>query len=137
MSLAMADREGLNRWQRMSFVSGHGEGWALYAERLMGELGYLDDPGAYLGLLDSQQLFTAQVALDIGVHLELDVPRGTGTGPFIQAGRADLATGQAGCQGAGRSSLQPQGLSRQGARPGRYGPRPVARGACPRLRACR
>jgi len=75
---AMAARESLNRWQRMSWVSGHGEGWALYAERLMGELGYLDDPGAYLGMLDSQQLLAAQVALDIGVHLELDVPRGTG-----------------------------------------------------------
>src|SRR5215469_4031339 len=78
ISLAMAERESLNRWQRMmSWVSGHGEGWALYAERLMGELGYLDDPGAYLGMLDSQQLLAAQVALDIGVHLELDVPRGT------------------------------------------------------------
>ncbi|MBV9857117.1 MAG: DUF885 domain-containing protein [Streptosporangiaceae bacterium] len=78
ISHAMADRQNLNRWQRMSFVSGHGEGWALYAERLMGELGYLDDPGAYLGMLDSQQLLAAQVALDIGVHLELEVPRGTG-----------------------------------------------------------
>ena len=78
ISLAMADRKSLNRWQRMAWVSGHGEGWALYAERLMGELGYLDDPGAFLGMLDSQQLLTAQVALDIGVHLELDVPRGTG-----------------------------------------------------------
>src|SRR6266567_836411 len=78
ISHAMADRESLNRWQRMSWVAGHGEGWALYAERLMGELGYLDDPGAYLGMLDSQQLLAAQVALDIGVHLELDVPRGTG-----------------------------------------------------------
>jgi uncharacterized protein (DUF885 family) len=78
MSHAMAERENLNRWQRMSWVSGHGEGWALYAERLMGELGYLDDPGAYLGMLDSQQLLAAQVPLDIGVHLELDVPRGTG-----------------------------------------------------------
>jgi uncharacterized protein (DUF885 family) len=78
MSVAMADTQGLNRWQRMSWVSGHGEGWALYAERLMGELGYLDDPGAYLGMLDSQQLLAVQVALDIGVHLELDVPRGTG-----------------------------------------------------------
>jgi uncharacterized protein (DUF885 family) len=78
ISLALADRESLNRWQRMSWVSGHGEGWALYAERLMGELGYLDDPGAYLGMLDSQQLLTAQVALDIGVHLELEVPRGAG-----------------------------------------------------------
>ena len=78
ISHAMADTESLNRWQRMSWVSGHGEGWALYAERLMGELGYLDDPGAYLGMLDSQQLLAAQVPLDIGVHLELDVPRGAG-----------------------------------------------------------
>jgi uncharacterized protein (DUF885 family) len=77
-SHAMAETESLNRWQRMSFVFGHGEGWALYAERLMGELGYLDDPGAYLGMLDSQQLLAAQVALDIGVHLELHVPNGTG-----------------------------------------------------------
>jgi uncharacterized protein (DUF885 family) len=78
ISHAMAQGESLNRWQRMSWVSGHGEGWALYAERLMGELGYLDDPGAYLGMLDSQQLLAAQVPLDIGVHLELEVPRGTG-----------------------------------------------------------
>jgi uncharacterized protein (DUF885 family) len=78
ISHAMADTESLNRWQRMSWVSGHGEGWALYAERLMGELGYLDDPGAYLGMLDSQQLLAAQVPLDIGVHLELDVPPGAG-----------------------------------------------------------
>jgi uncharacterized protein (DUF885 family) len=77
ISHAMAE-PSLNRWQRMSWVSGHGEGWALYAERLMGELGYLDDPGMYLGMLDSQQLLCAQVALDIGVHLELDVPRGAG-----------------------------------------------------------
>ncbi len=78
VSLALANTDSLNRWQRMSWVSGHGEGWALYAERLMGELGYLDDPGAYLGMLDSQQLLACQVALDIGVHLELDVPRGAG-----------------------------------------------------------
>jgi hypothetical protein len=33
----------LNRWRRIgSLVSGHAEGWALYAERLMVELGYLD-----------------------------------------------------------------------------------------------
>ena len=39
-----ADR--LNRWRRLGcWVSGHGEGWALYAERLMEELGYLDGRG--------------------------------------------------------------------------------------------
>jgi uncharacterized protein (DUF885 family) len=78
VSHALAERENLNRWQRMSWVSGHGEGWALYAERLMADLGYLDDPGAYLGMLDSQLLLAAQVPLDIGLHLELDVPSGTG-----------------------------------------------------------
>src|SRR5690606_25343828 len=42
----------LNTWRRLvSWVSGHGEGWALYAERLMADLGYLDDPADYLGML--------------------------------------------------------------------------------------
>ncbi len=77
---SLAEQENLNRWQRkMSWVSGYGEGWATYAERLMGELGYLDDdPGAYLGLLDAQVMSAANVALDIGVHLELAIPPGAG-----------------------------------------------------------
>jgi len=65
----------LNRFQRVAcFVSGHGEGWALYAERLMEELGYLDDPGHRLGMLDGQALRAARVVLDIGAHLCLRVP---------------------------------------------------------------
>lgn len=65
----------LNRWQRMMcWVSGHGEGWALYAERLMEELGYLDDPGDRLGMLDSQGFRAARVILDIGMHLRLAIP---------------------------------------------------------------
>jgi uncharacterized protein (DUF885 family) len=79
ISQTIADQGNLNRWQRqMGWVSGHGEGWALYAERLMGELGYLGDPGAHLGMLDGQLLAAAQVALDIGLHLELEIPKGTG-----------------------------------------------------------
>jgi uncharacterized protein (DUF885 family) len=80
ISQSLAGQENLNRWQRlMSWVSGYGEGWATYAERLMGELGYLDDdPGAYLGMLDMQMMSAANVALDIGVHLELEIPKGTG-----------------------------------------------------------
>jgi uncharacterized protein (DUF885 family) len=79
-SQTLAEQENLNRWQRlMCWVSGSGEGWATYAERLMGELGYLDDdPGAYLGLLDLQLMSTSNVALDVGVHLELEIPAGTG-----------------------------------------------------------
>jgi uncharacterized protein (DUF885 family) len=65
----------LTRWQRlMGFCSGHGEGWALYAERLMDELGYLDDPGNRLGMLDAQAFRAARVIVDIGMHLELEIP---------------------------------------------------------------
>ena len=65
----------LNRWQRkMCWVSGSGEGWALYAERLMAELGYLDDPADRLGMLDAQAFRTARVIVDIGEHLQLRVP---------------------------------------------------------------
>jgi uncharacterized protein (DUF885 family) len=67
--------ELLNRWQRtMCWVSGHGEGWALYAERLMDDLGYLEDPGHKLGMLDGQSLRAARVIIDIGMHLELEIP---------------------------------------------------------------
>lgn len=65
----------LNRWQRLlCWVSGHGEGWALYSERLMDELGYFDDPGDRLGFLDMQGFRAARVIVDIGVHLGLKVP---------------------------------------------------------------
>ncbi|NKQ52906.1 DUF885 domain-containing protein [Amycolatopsis sp. K13G38] len=69
----------LNRFQRMfAFTSGHGEGWALYAERLMQDLGYLSDDGELFGML-SEQLFRAgRVLVDFGMHLELEIPRGTG-----------------------------------------------------------
>lgn len=70
-------KDVLNRWQRlMCWVDGHGEGWAVYAERLMEELGYLDDPADRLGmLLDSQSFRAARVIVDIGMHLELEIPR--------------------------------------------------------------
>jgi uncharacterized protein (DUF885 family) len=69
-------KEMLNRWRRYrADVSGHGEGWALYAERLMEELGYLDEPGEKMGLLDSQSLRATRVIIDIGMHLELEIPR--------------------------------------------------------------
>ncbi|WDZ85806.1 DUF885 domain-containing protein [Micromonospora cathayae] len=68
--------ELLNRWQRLlCWVSGHGEGWALYAERLMDELGYLEDPGDKLGMLDGQAFRAARVIVDIGMHLELEIPK--------------------------------------------------------------
>ncbi|GIG85082.1 DUF885 domain-containing protein [Plantactinospora endophytica] len=66
----------LNRWQRLlCWTSGHGEGWALYSERLMDDLGYLADPGDKLGMLDGQAFRAARVVVDIGMHLELEIPR--------------------------------------------------------------
>ena len=75
MTRYLADR--LNRFQRtLAWNAGHGEGWALYAERLMGELGYLDDPAFELGMLRAQAMRAVRVIVDIGLHLELTVPNG-------------------------------------------------------------
>ncbi len=72
-------RERLNDFQRLLAVtSGHAEGWALYAERLVRELGYLEDPGDLLGMLDSQLFRAARVIVDIGMHLGEKIPPGTG-----------------------------------------------------------
>lgn len=74
-AVVRADR--LNRWRRLGcFVSGHGEGWALYAERLMAELGWLDDPGNRIGMLDAQRFRAARVVIDIGVHCGMTAPDG-------------------------------------------------------------
>ena len=65
----------LSRYQRLiAGTSGYVEGWALYAERLMGELGYLDNPDYYMGMLDAQALRSVRVIIDIGMHLGLDIP---------------------------------------------------------------
>ncbi len=67
----------LSRFQRlMGGTSGYVEGWALYAERLMGELGYLENPDYYLGMLRAQAMRAVRVIVDIGMHLELPIPRG-------------------------------------------------------------
>ena len=67
---AVWNADELNAWRRGAlWTSGHGEGWALYAERLMADLGYLDDPADRLGMLDGQRMRAARVVLDIGVHL--------------------------------------------------------------------
>jgi len=55
-------------------VSACSEGWALYAERLMDELGYLSTSGARLGYLDAQNMRAIRVVIDIGMHLGLRVP---------------------------------------------------------------
>lgn len=83
VATAVYRRELLNNWRRnVCWVSGHGEGWALYAEKLMLELGYLKDPGDHMGMLDMQRMRAARVVFDIGVHLELEVPERWGSGTW-------------------------------------------------------
>jgi uncharacterized protein (DUF885 family) len=80
---AVFARATLNTWRRLAcWVSGHGEGWALYAERLMAELGFMEDPGDRLGMLDAQRLRAARVVFDIGVHLGLEAPEEWGGGTW-------------------------------------------------------
>jgi uncharacterized protein (DUF885 family) len=67
--------ERLNPFQQYrGTVSGHIEGWALYAELLMGELGYLENPDYLLGMLAAQAHRAARVIVDIGMHLKLAIP---------------------------------------------------------------
>ncbi|MDH2390684.1 DUF885 domain-containing protein [Streptomyces sp. HNM0663] len=69
----VADR--LSRYQAtIGQVSANAEGWALYAERLMDELGFLPDPERRLGYLDAQMMRACRVIVDIGMHLGLRIP---------------------------------------------------------------
>jgi uncharacterized protein (DUF885 family) len=78
IATATYNKAQLNTWRRVAGTSGHAEGWALYAERLMEQLGYLDDPADRLGMLDGQRMRAARVVLDIGVHLTKQRPDGQG-----------------------------------------------------------
>ncbi|MGR6969021.1 DUF885 domain-containing protein [Streptomyces cynarae] len=67
--------DDLSRYQAtVGIVSANAEGWALYAERLMDELGFLTDPERRLGYLDAQMMRALRVIVDIGMHLELQIP---------------------------------------------------------------
>lgn len=67
--------DDLSRYQAtVGGVSANAEGWALYAERLMDELGFLPDAERRLGYLDAQMMRACRVIVDIGMHLELEIP---------------------------------------------------------------
>ncbi|MEU6663946.1 DUF885 domain-containing protein [Streptomyces sp. NPDC046821] len=67
--------DSLSRYQAsVGMVSANAEGWALYAERLMDELGFLTDAERRLGYLDAQMMRATRVIVDIGMHLELEIP---------------------------------------------------------------
>ena len=74
VAVAVINSEKLSRFQRNTFVSGHGEGWALYAERLMDEFGFLANPDYRLGYLYAQAFRAARVVIDIGVHCGYTIP---------------------------------------------------------------
>jgi uncharacterized protein (DUF885 family) len=77
--VAVCARDRLSRFQRTeAWTSGYGEGWALYAERLMEELGGFTDPGDELGYLEGQALRAARVVVDLGLHLGLEAPADLG-----------------------------------------------------------
>jgi uncharacterized protein (DUF885 family) len=77
LGYAKLQADSLSRLQRNLFISGHGEGWALYAERLCDEFGWFDDPGHRLGFLSGQMLRSVRVIIDIGMHLGFEIPSGT------------------------------------------------------------
>ncbi|MHB8439002.1 MAG: DUF885 domain-containing protein [Acidimicrobiales bacterium] len=66
----------LTRAHRCGFSSAHGEGWALYAERLMDELGKFERPEYRLGFLSMQAFRAARVVIDIGLHTQRTIPSG-------------------------------------------------------------
>ncbi|MEQ1699861.1 MAG: DUF885 domain-containing protein, partial [Ilumatobacteraceae bacterium] len=74
---AKVQAASLSRIQRSAFISGHGEGWALYAEALCDEFGWFSNPDHRLGFLGGQILRTVRVIIDIGMHLGYRIPEGT------------------------------------------------------------
>jgi uncharacterized protein (DUF885 family) len=64
----------LIRAHKLGFVSAHGEGWALYAERLMDELGWFRTPETRLGFLCAHAFRAARVVADIGLHTGRPIP---------------------------------------------------------------
>jgi len=81
VGVAVLEKDRLSRVQRNTFVSGHGEGWALYAERLMDEFGFLENPDYRLGYLYAQAFRAARVVIDLGVHNDFAVPARSGWRP--------------------------------------------------------
>ena len=119
--------DSLSRYQAsIGMVSANAEGWALYAERLMDELGFLPDAERRLGYLDAQMMRACRVIVDIGMHAELEIPADS---PF-HPGRAVDA-------GAGPGVLRQPQRPACGLRGERADPLPVHAGSGHRLQAGR
>jgi uncharacterized protein (DUF885 family) len=99
----------LSRYQSgVGSVSANAEGWALYAERLMDELGFLTDPAARLGYLDAPQMRAVRVIIDIGMHLELPIPADQGVPEPFRPG--EQWTPELAREFFGRNSGRPAGF---------------------------
>ncbi|MEO8207692.1 MAG: DUF885 domain-containing protein [Chloroflexota bacterium] len=66
----------LTRAHKLGFMSAHGEGWALYSERLMDELGWFRTPETRLGFLCAHAFRAARIVVDIGLHTGRLIPKG-------------------------------------------------------------
>jgi len=84
VAIATINSEKLSRFQRNTFVSGHGEGWALYAERLMEEFGFLENPEYRLGYLYAQAFRAARIVIDTGIHCGFAIPQSSSWHPGEQ-----------------------------------------------------
>ena len=84
VAIATINSEKLSRFQRNTFVSGHGEGWALYAERLMDEFGFLENPEYRLGYLYAQAFRAARIVIDTGIHCGFTIPQSSSWHPGEQ-----------------------------------------------------
>ncbi len=70
VATSVLERDRLSRFQRFgAWISGYGEGWALYAERFMDDLGAFNEPGIEMGFLSAQALRATRIVIDIGMHL--------------------------------------------------------------------
>jgi len=66
----------LSRFHKLLvWYPGSGEGWALYAEELMEELGFLERPDYVMGKLASEMLRACRVVIDTGLHLFMEIPK--------------------------------------------------------------
>jgi uncharacterized protein (DUF885 family) len=73
VQVSLSDR--LSRAHRLlAWRPGYGEGWALYAEQLMDELGELERPEYELGYLGTSLMRAVRVVVDLGLHLGLPIP---------------------------------------------------------------
>lgn len=82
IATAMYQKENLSRAQRvLTWYPGYAEGWAMYAEVLMGELGYLENPRSYFGMLAKQMYRAARIVVDIGLHLSKRIADGSPIAP--------------------------------------------------------